>query len=530
MITLLPLLRFLQIFLAVVLAGSAAAASAVKPVAKEGRHRLNFLLLGESWPAGAAVQLQQTLQDEFNFYQSANGGVSLAVIAERPWHGVVLTGAPSALAEATQSWRERGAVVVWLTTAESNALVPAITPEAQVRAAGKTPSPAEVETMVTQLATACRKAILSRSTRWATPPAGETRDPAQLLATTGALDRPAELPLAAGRTASVYRAEQGGYQFNLHPYLAYHEGRYWAIWSSGHVDEDGPSQLVRFATSRDGLTWSESAILADDPDGPSGPQRWMANGLYVENGQLYALATRNEGVRNDQIWADAHLMRFRWDGQAWRQDGLFARDCLVYFPPIRTRRFDFVVWRNSRAHFATAVAAPGTGQWNVTRIPGPFPEYRLSESAHYTDAAGIVHLIIRDQGGTGFLYHAVSYDDGVTWTIPVKTNYPDGVSKNFAARLSNGWFYLISNPKRTNPYRRDPLAISFSRDGWTFGQTLALRRNAPALRYPGKYKEPRSFQYSHAIEHKGRLWVIYSTNKEDIEVSVFELAAFSLEP
>jgi hypothetical protein len=524
-------LLFLAGFLSVAVVAGAAA---VKPVAKPGRNRLNFLLLGDPWPVGVPSRLQQILQDEFNFYLPADGDDSLAVSAavsgDQLWHGVVLTGTPVALADATRHWRAKGAVVVWVTPTESAPPSPAIVPEARIAAAEKNPSGAEIETRVARLAVACRDAILSRSTRWATPPSGETRNPAHLLATTGALDRPADLPLASGRTTTLYRAEQGGYQFNLHSYLAHHDGRFWAIWSSGHVDEDGPSQLVRYATSADGLTWSEAAILVDDPDGPAGPQRWMANGLYVENGQLYALATRNEGVRNGQIWADAQLIRFRWDQRTWREDGLFANDCLVYFPPLRTGRYDFVVWRNSRAHFATAVAKPGSGQWSVTRIPGPFPDYRLSETAHYVDATGVVHLIIRDQGGTGFLYHAVSYDEGVTWTIPVKTNYPDAMSKNFAARLSNGWFYLISNPKRTNPHRRDPLAISFSRDGWTFGQTHALRRGAPDLRYPGKAKEPRSFQYSHAIEHDGRLWVIYSTNKEDIEVSVFELPTFSLAP
>ncbi len=59
--------------------------------------------------------------------------------------------------------------------------------------------------------------------------------------------------------------------------------------------------------------------------------------------------------------------------------------------------------------------------------------------------------------------------------------------------------------------------------GWTFGSVAALRHNAPALRYPGAAKKSRTFQYPHAIEHHGSLWVIYSTNKEDIEISEFAL-------
>ena len=101
------------------------------------------------------------------------------------------------------------------------------------------------------------------------------------------------------------------------------------------------------------------------------------------------------------------------------------------------------------------------------------------------------------------------------------------MSKNCSGRLSDGRFYLINNPKTTGPDTRDPLAISFSADGWTFSAPLALRTGAPTRRYAGNAKPMRSFQYAHAIEHAGRLWVIYSTNKEDIEVSSFRLEDFA---
>lgn len=110
----------------------------------------------------------------------------------------------------------------------------------------------------------------------------------------------------------------------------------------------------------------------------------------------------------------------------------------------------------------------------------------------------------------------------------MKTNYPDATSKNCAGRLGNGWFYLINNPRPEKPRERDPLAISFSRDGWTFGNPMALRKNSPPLRYPGKYKGSHSFQYAHAIEQDGKLWVIYLTNKEDIEVSPYVIDDFGL--
>ncbi|MBI5693162.1 MAG: exo-alpha-sialidase [Verrucomicrobia bacterium] len=376
-----------------------------------------------------------------------------------------------------------------------------------------------------------RRALFKRSTPWAVLPPGEKRDPANLLAEDAALASPMSLPEAPGETATVYRAEAGAWQFNLHSFIAHHEGHFWAAWSSGRVDEDSSSQLIRYATSRDGRLWSEARVLADDPDGEAGPWRWMTSGLYVEDGKLYALGSKNQGNNPPGgPWSHAELIRFVWTGTGWREDRKVADNCVVYFPPLRIAGRDFFVWRDSRAWFYTGLAPAGTNDWEVRRVPGPMPDYRMSETSAYVDPAGVVHLIIRDQGYTRRLYHSLSYDGGGTWTIPVKTNYPDAVSKNLSGRLSNGWYYLISNPKAAGANPRDPLVITFSRDGWSFGHPLALRKNAPALRYKGGAKGSHSFQYTHAIEQGGKLWVIYATNKEDIEVSAYPLAGFGLPP
>jgi predicted neuraminidase len=132
----------------------------------------------------------------------------------------------------------------------------------------------------------------------------------------------------------------------------------------------------------------------------------------------------------------------------------------------------------------------------------------MDEPTYYSTGNGEVHLIIRDNSKSGFLLRAISYDQGRTFTQPVRTNYTDATSKNFPGRLRNGQYFLINNP---NPKGRDPLAISFSRDGWMFRDPLVIRRGQG------------SFQYPHAIEHGGKLWVIYSTNKRNIDLAEMEL-------
>lgn len=349
-------------------------------------------------------------------------------------------------------------------------------------------------------------------------------DPSALLSDAKLLAAPKELPVAQGRTSTVYQAKQGEYQFNLHSYVTRFENKFWVIWSSGLRDEDSNGQLIRYATSTDGHTWSEGQVLAPDPDGMEGPGRYIARGIFVADGKLTALAAYVEGTREAggvPGWPRLRLMRFEWDGSKWREAGVFLDNCMNNYPPRKFGGEWFMTCRDSlrKMYFARS-ASLTNGSWKVTPMPLEGRQDNLSEPSEYTGPDGVAHLIFRDQGKSGRLRHSVSRDNGVTWSPAVLTNYPDATSKNFSGRLSNGWYYLINNPA---PKSRDPLAISFSRDGWTFSDPKILRTKPPAQRYRGQSKGSGSIQYPHAMEHDGSLWVIYSTNKEDIEITGYPL-------
>ncbi|MBS1824838.1 MAG: exo-alpha-sialidase [Acidobacteria bacterium] len=352
-------------------------------------------------------------------------------------------------------------------------------------------------------------------------------DPAKLLADESLLKAPKSLAVVPSKTSVVYRAEAGAWQFNLHSYIAHYDGKFWALWSSGQVDEDSSSQLIRYSTSADGHTWSTPRPVADDPDGPQGPKRWIARGIYVSNGKLQALLAGLEGPRDTpegrESWHALQLHRFEWNGTAWVDQGVLIENCMNNYPPRSYGGPLVMTCRDSYARMFTA--REEGGRWVVTRLPGEPPGDRMSEPSEYMDADGVVHMIFRDANRSKFLYHSISRDAGRSWTAPVRTNFPDATSKNIGGKLSTGWYYLINNPSQTG---RDPLGIAFSRDGWSFERPAALRMNAPKQRHPGRAKGPNSFQYPHAIEQGGSLWVIYSTNKEDIEISEYKLDDFQL--
>jgi len=322
---------------------------------------------------------------------------------------------------------------------------------------------------------------------------------------------------AALRASTVFKGRPGVSNFNLHSYIAHYDGQFWAMWSSGVAVEDSPNQRVLYATSKDGHAWPEARVLAADPDGPDGPQRWIARGIYVVDGKLTALAALIEsadyGKRGrEEVWRKLRLVRFEWAGSEWRERGVFAENCMNNFPPERLNGVLAMVCRDGNMNVSMALDS-GSG-WRHTPIASAPPFDKMDEPTFYATRAGEVHMIVRDNTRSGFLLRALSKDHGRTWTAPVRTDYPDATSKNFPGRLSNGWFYLISNP---NPKGRNPLGISFSRDGWTFGGGIAVAAPAGA-----------TVQYPHAIEHGGSLWIVYATNKRSIDITELPLAKMNL--
>ncbi len=119
---------------------------------------------------------------------------------------------------------------------------------------------------------------------------------------------------------------------------------------------------------------------------------------------------------------------------------------------------------------------------------------------------GDLVALFRDNGGSKRLLRAFSTDNGRTWTRPVRTNFPDAMSKFNALRTSRGYYVLVSNP---NPLGRRPLCLSVSEDGLLFTHMARL----PIPSQPGE-----TVQYPHVIEREGHLLIAFSRNKTAIEV------------
>jgi hypothetical protein len=150
---------------------------------------------------------------------------------------------------------------------------------------------------------------------------------------------------------------------------------------------------------------------------------------------------------------------------------------------------------------------------------------REIEPSQYLQPDGTIVMLFRDQSSSFRKLVSFSKDDGETWTKPALTSFPDARTKQCAGNLPDGTAFMVSCPVPAK--RRWPLVLHLSSDGRVFDKAILLRSGAPAdlphRRYDGKYKT-LGYNYPKALVHNGKLYVGYSTNKEDVECTIVTLA------
>lgn len=323
------------------------------------------------------------------------------------------------------------------------------------------------------------------------------------------------LPKLQGRHAVVTRGDEL-WKFRLHSYLAHYGGKYWCMWSHGPVIEDNPTQHIRFATSDDGLDWSEPKMLVGSS--PREGFRYISRGLWVRDGQLIALASHDEAF-NDRgrvhfFGKSLQLLAFAWNAKAeeWEPLGIMHDDAINNFPPQKLPNGEWgMLCRDHERHVSMLIGGVESPlSWNQAPVVAAVaPDgFRPEEPDWWALPDGRLLGLFRDNSKSRRFYRAVSEDNGRTWTAPEKTNFPDATSKFFCLRTTAGRYVLISN---ANPKGRNPLCVSTSDDRVTFTQMASLP-------IPDASGNRDTLQYPHAIEHNNHLVIAFSRNKESIEV------------
>lgn len=314
-------------------------------------------------------------------------------------------------------------------------------------------------------------------------------------------------------------------RLNLHNYLAFHDGKFWCIWSDGPRIEDWPKQEVKYATSCDGLNWSVAKSVTGTPEEP---YAFIARGLWVRDGQLLALAAhyRDKGAfganKELELWA------YGWNPESgkWEFVSKVYNNAINNFPPQKLVDGNWIMTRrDSRFNVTILIGGePKLDQWEAVPVVkmGAVPGFRPDEPIFWPVEGNRLYALFRDNGGSRRLYQSSSDDLGRTWATPRLTNFPNSTSKIFSIGTSRGFRVMVSNSN--TKWGRGEMHLSVSPDGKRF--TRMARLDVPAVEAPegfeGIWKKfsmgIASLQYPHVLERDGYLYIALSRCKLQTEV------------
>jgi len=314
---------------------------------------------------------------------------------------------------------------------------------------------------------------------------------------------------------------------NQHNYLVHHDGKFWAMWSDGPRVEDMGGQVVKYATSVDGVNWDAPKLLTGFPPrtGPDSPNyntrnkeglRYISRGFWVREGKLLALVSLDEAA--GFFGPSLELLAFRWNSaaQKWEDGGVVRKNGINNFAPGKLPSGEWGMINRRHDYKKTGVdflvgGVRALDDWKsvpvVTGVGGDVT-LKAEEPIWWTLPDGNLAALFRDNGMSGYIFRAFSSDSGRTWTAPVKTDFPDARSKLHGLRLTDGRYVLVSNSK---PRKRDPLTLALSDDGLVFNRLFYLVGG-------------RHVDYPHVMEHDGFLYIAHSGAKMSVEIERVRIA------
>ena len=305
----------------------------------------------------------------------------------------------------------------------------------------------------------------------------------------------------------VFRAARGddgkGWTYHHHVDLACWKGRLYLAWDTCEKDEDVWPSRELYATSADGVAWSEPAELF--PQGLSTHLRMYF--FRAPNGRMLAIA----GLRASQRAAD-RAQEGRADRP--RDSSAIIRSapctCCARRPSRQARsrrrpsddsagRWQFVeackqllankpFLEQSDYGYAPRRSADEVAR---RRAPGPPTSPRASDFNRFGKAMAFYH---RKDGALVAVmkwgWVLVSRDEGETWSPPVRPpTFVSGMAK--AWRPAHAATAATRSPTTRTCRTASRSSSCTGDDGITFGDMRVVHGELPPIRYPGLYKVAR---------------------------------------
>ena len=324
-----------------------------------------------------------------------------------------------------------------------------------------------------------------------------------------------ELSHVRFRTIKKFEPEVDGYRF-LHGLTIdrYHK-RWVATFGHNKGPENTGTEEAQSTFSKNLRKWSKVNTIAN----PKGDLAVSHGVLLVHKDTLWSFNGSFNGIMKS-----LHTRAYTWDEAAgkWIFQGIVAAG--NFWPLQQPQQMANGEWIMAGAVIggknppAVAICKNGDFRhWEIHKVTTPVSVW--GESSVIIDGAEVL-LISRSAGNTPkfeghshpLAWVAHSSDYGHSWSELQPSNLPMAASKPYAGTLSTGQRYLIGSSSADSKNARNPLTIAVSKAGEkTFSKIYCIRR---AVHKKGKVESsPKaSLAYPYAIEHKGKLYVVYSNS------------------
>lgn len=349
----------------------------------------------------------------------------------------------------------------------------------------------------------------------------------------------ADCPLLEGVEFVVVKPREpdvDGYNWLHGAAVCWHKGELYASFGHNTGSENTATEVANGRKSSDGgKTWGP--LFAIDDGDPANPA--VSHGVFLSQaGKLWAF----HGCfynRMEEVHARAYVLD-EATGR-WQSQGVVARD--GFWPMQEPLEMDDGNWIMAGISVGDGYGGPNDPaavaisqgddftRWDVVVVPKPKALGMWGESTVIVDGARVLNIA---RWGRPIALAAESRDYGRTWTMSRPSNLSMAGSQPYAGTLSTGQTYLVATTTADSGNRRSPLTIAVSRPGEKVFSKIYRIRDAESDG-PGESHPDCRLSYPYAVEHEGRLYVIYSNdgsrggNRNSAEMAMIPVEALRVD-
>lgn len=326
-----------------------------------------------------------------------------------------------------------------------------------------------------------------------------------------------EIAFAPGATdVMVHRAGGDGFNFLHDSAIVAHKGTLFAAWYNCPQGEMVGTSIIRARRSRDGgRTWSNVEVIAADREERN--IMYVPVALFSHRETLYAFVTHMKGGPDLVHACEAFVLDEQ--SSTWVSRGIIAGPFIANCPPLPLADGDFLMAGRMAESPGQKPTIPAvaisrgdalTQPWRLVPLTAA-DAWKSDPRVVYPETTVIVEqdkltAVVRRERDSSLLFF--SDDQGRSWSGPHEHNFPMESAKIHAGTLSTGQRYVLCNLPGGR-VRRDMLVLAVSRPGEkTYSKLWKIRDG-----HSENLRAGPEWSYPSAIEHDGRLWVVYTSEK-----------------